>query len=78
MATASRQYSKEEGSNVVEGTPKYGRGLRVGKAVIPWCEMLGCWILPDGPAQKNRMVNSAHKVLKFARHMHCEMTGMKI
>lgn len=78
MATATRQYKKEQGSDVLEGEARYGFGIRVGQATLAWCHNKGCWLLPDGPNQKNRLVSNAHKALRFARNMHCEMTGVRV
>lgn len=40
--------------------------IRHGLAVIAYDERANCWLLPDGPNQKNRKISNAQVAMQFA------------
>ncbi|WP_430454934.1 hypothetical protein [Rheinheimera sp.] len=44
--------------------------IKVGLAIIPFCEVEGAWLLPDGPSQKNRYVRHYDIAFAFAVRMN--------
>lgn len=44
--------------------------IKVGLAIIPFCEVEGAWLLPDGPDQKNRYVRHYDIAFEFAVRMN--------
>mgnify|MGYP003403489251 CR=1 FL=1 len=47
--------------------PKYAV---FGEGVIPYCDNERCWLLPDGPEQKNRRIRDFSKAMEFAKAMN--------
>lgn len=46
------------------------RDVRVGQAVVPYCQNLKCWILPDGKKQVNRRVYKREIALLFCHRIN--------
>jgi hypothetical protein len=44
--------------------------IKVGMAIIPFCEVEGAWLLPVGPNQKNRYVRHYDIAFEFAVRMN--------
>ena len=49
---------------------KYRSEIRVGLAVVPFCDQCNAWLLPDGPNQKNRYVTHYDIAYEFATRMN--------
>ncbi len=61
------QLSKEERLALAR---KYRSAIRVGIAVVPFCDQHNCWPLPDGPNQQNRYVTHYDIAFEFAVRMN--------
>lgn len=49
---------------------KYRSAIRVGLAIVPFCELTNSWLLPEGPKQKNRHVRHYDVAYEFATKMN--------
>ena len=49
---------------------KFRSSIRVGLAIVPFCEETNCWLLPEGPNQVNRHVRHYDIAFAFATKMN--------
>lgn len=49
-----------------------------GLAKVPYCEMEKCWLLPAGPAQKQRKVKAYGDAMRFAKLINGMLAGVSM
>jgi hypothetical protein len=72
MTNKSRAYSKPSKSEAVEARA----AIKYGQAHIPYCEMSNCWMLPAGPAQKQRKLKTYSEAMRFAKLLNGLLAGV--
>jgi hypothetical protein len=60
----SRNFTKKANANEFVGTRKTAIH---GKGVVPYCAHRDCWVLPAGPRQQSRLVDSYAEALAYAK-----------
>ena len=66
----NRSYTRTPRATDFKGLPGNPKAAEFGLGVIPYSEEEHCWMLPDGPEQKDRRIWTLGKAMEFAKAMN--------
>lgn len=68
--TKNRSYTRTPRATDFKGLPGNPKAAVFGLGVIPYSDDEHCWMLPDGPDQKDRRIWTFDKAMEFAKEMN--------